>query len=62
MYSELASYVRGPYMGRSAEHCRNPWNGKCKNTDIQLYIYYKGKQLPICKECWFEIADRDVQW
>ncbi|MDH5462156.1 MAG: hypothetical protein OEZ29_06850 [Candidatus Bathyarchaeota archaeon] len=49
-------------MGRSAEHCRNPWNGKCKNTDIQLYIYYKGRQLPICKECWFEIADRDVQW
>jgi len=49
-------------MGRSVEHCRNPWNGRCKNTDIQLYIYYKGRQLPICKECWLEIADRDFQW
>jgi len=24
-----------------AEHCRNPWNGKCRNTDIEVFIVYK---------------------
>ena len=21
-----------------AEHCRNPWNGNCQNTDIEVFI------------------------
>lgn len=44
------------------EHCANPWNGKCEGTDITVYIYYKGEQLPICKSCWAEIADAEIEW
>jgi hypothetical protein len=45
-----------------AERCKNPWNGKCNSTDIQLYIEYKGRQLPICSRCWNKIADRRIEW
>lgn len=43
-------------------HCRNPWNGECKNTDIELSIYYKGEYLPICRECWQEISEKNLEW
>jgi len=44
------------------EVCMNPWNGVCRNTDIALYIYYGARRLPICRECWREIASDDVEW
>jgi hypothetical protein len=44
------------------ERCRNPWNGRCENTDIQLYIYYDGERLPICGKCWSQICDGDFEW
>ena len=44
------------------EHCRNPWNGKCRGTDIEVYIMYKGKRLPICRSCWAELAEKPVVW
>lgn len=45
-----------------SEQCRNPWNGRCENTDIALYIFYEGRKLPICRLCWNEIAGRDLEW
>jgi hypothetical protein len=45
-----------------AESCKNPWNGKCDNTSIELYIRYKEKVLPICRRCWTQIAEKDVEW
>jgi hypothetical protein len=47
---------------RQAENCRNPWNGECRSTDIEVYIYYKGKLHPICRECWNDIAEKDIEW
>jgi hypothetical protein len=44
------------------ERCRNPWNGKCENTDIQVYILYRGEKLPICSRCWSEICETDLEW
>jgi hypothetical protein len=44
------------------ERCRNPWNSKCKNTDIQLYVMYKGAQLPICRRCWSLLAEKNIEW
>jgi|YelNatPaOPRAMG01_1025707.scaffolds.fasta_scaffold15141_7 hypothetical protein len=44
------------------EQCRNPWNGGCENTDIQVYIIYRGEKLPICSRCWGEICESDVEW
>ncbi len=44
------------------EHCRNPWNGKCRNTDIEVFILYKGDRLPICRRCWSKIADSSLEW
>ncbi|MDH5268292.1 MAG: hypothetical protein OEW62_11555 [Candidatus Bathyarchaeota archaeon] len=49
-------------MKPSTERCRNPWNDTCKNTDIEVYIYYKGRQLPICRHCWRHMADENVEW
>lgn len=45
-----------------SERCHNPWNGRCENTDIALYIFYKERELPICRLCWNEIAERDLEW
>jgi hypothetical protein len=47
---------------QSVERCKNPWNGECKNNDIELYIYFQGERLPICRQCWTKMADRDVEW
>ena len=43
-------------------HCRNPWNGDCRNMDIELSIYYDGEFLPICHKCWQEISNRNLEW
>jgi len=48
--------------GVSAVHCMNPWRPECKNTDIEVSIYYNGRMVPICRECWKEIANKDVEW
>jgi hypothetical protein len=44
------------------EHCKNPWKGKCESENIQLYIRFKGEKLPICKQCWGSIADKELEW
>jgi hypothetical protein len=52
-------------MGRSVkrvERCGNPWNGGCKGTDIEVYIMYRGKVVPICRRCWGELAEKPVEW
>jgi len=41
--------------------CRNPWK-KCGNTDIVVFIRVNDENLPICRECWNEIADSDKEW
>ena len=46
----------------SERRCRNPWNGKCRNTDIELSIYYNGEFLPICHTCWHEISEKNLEW
>jgi hypothetical protein len=45
-----------------AEHCKNPWNGKCRNTDIEVFILYNGDRLPICRRCWSKIATSNIEW
>jgi len=49
-------------MAKALEKCKNPWNGSCKNTNIELYISYKGEEIPICSRCWRKIADMDREW
>ena len=44
------------------ETCKNPWNGVCENMDIVLYIFRKNEKVPICRECWREIASKDFEW
>jgi len=46
----------------SKVHCMNPWNPECRNTDIEVSIYYDGRMIPICHQCWKEIANKDVEW
>ena len=45
-----------------AERCRNPWNGRCRNTDIEVFIVHKGSRLPICRRCWSKIANSNIEW
>jgi len=49
-------------ISQMAESCKNPWNGKCNNTNIEVYIQYKDQVLPICRHCWTEIAEKDIEW
>jgi len=44
------------------EVCMNPWNGKCTNTDVALYIIYKNERLPICHKCWKDISSQNIEW
>ena len=44
------------------KRCRNPWNSKCENTDINVFIYFKDELLPICRNCWRKIADKSFEW
>ncbi len=44
------------------ETCKNPWNGKCGNNDIELYIVFKGEKKPICRQCWAKLAEQDLKW
>ncbi len=43
-------------------HCMNPWKPECTRTDIKLSIYYNGRFLPICEECWREISKKNIEW
>lgn len=49
-------------MESSTLHCMNPWKPDCKRTDIELSIYYNGRFVPICHECWKEISEKDMEW
>jgi len=61
--SNLASSPKKSYSGPAPKNrCRNPWNGECRNTDIEVTIYYKNRLLPICRECWRDIAEKDLTW
>jgi hypothetical protein len=46
----------------SLVHCMNPWKPDCRNTDIELSIYYKERSIPICRKCWEEISDKNIEW
>jgi hypothetical protein len=43
-------------------HCMNPWKPNCRRTDIKLSIYYNGRFLPICRKCWSEISEKNIEW
>jgi hypothetical protein len=49
-------------LSQGNENCANPWNGECRSTDIVLYILFEGDNLPICRDCWNEIAETDIEW
>jgi hypothetical protein len=49
-------------MAKLAEKCRNPWDDECENMDIELYISYKGEDVPICSKCWRKLAETEVEW
>jgi hypothetical protein len=44
------------------ERCKNPWKNSCKSGNIKLYIQFKGEKLPICKQCWSRIAEKELEW
>ncbi len=46
----------------SSVRCMNPWKPDCQSTDIGLSIYYKGRSIPICRKCWEEISDKNIEW
>ena len=48
--------------GEGEIHCMNPWKPECRNTDIEVSIYYNGRMIPICRKCWSEIANKDIEW
>jgi len=44
------------------ERCKNPWNKECNNSDIEVYIIFRGEKIPICRCCWDKIATANVEW
>ena len=46
----------------SRVRCMNPWNPKCKDTHIELSIYYNGQMTPICRRCWEQLSKKNIEW
>jgi len=46
----------------SEEYCKNPWNKKCHDPNIVLYVYYRKRLFPICRSCWMEITRKNIEW
>ncbi|MDR2204193.1 MAG: hypothetical protein LBE76_07895 [Nitrososphaerota archaeon] len=44
------------------EQCQNFLKPKCSCTDIILYIQLDSERLPICKNCWPELAELTEDW
>ena len=44
------------------ESCKSPLKPDCGSRDIAVYIVFGGKTLPLCRKCWEEIADTDLEW
>jgi len=44
------------------EQCRNFLKPKCGCTDIVLYIQLDSERLPICENCWPELAELTEDW
>ncbi len=46
----------------SRVRCMNPWKPGCKDTDIELSIYYHGQMTPICRRCWEDLSRKNIEW
>ena len=44
------------------ELCHNPLKSDCESSDIVVYIQVGADRLPICRQCWSELAVSDVEW
>jgi hypothetical protein len=44
------------------EQCQNFLKPECGCTDIVLYIQLGSDRLPICKNCWPELAELTEDW
>jgi hypothetical protein len=44
------------------EHCKNPWKRECTNTDVEVYILFKGEKRPICRHCWGKLSEQEFEW
>ncbi|MEM3745787.1 MAG: hypothetical protein QW323_04760 [Candidatus Bathyarchaeia archaeon] len=60
--SRLNVQARPSASSTSIEHCLNPWDNKCKNADIAVYIMYKGRKIPLCWKCWRRISKNNIVW
>ena len=44
------------------EVCHNPLKSECESSDIVVYIQVGTERLPICRQCWGELAESDFEW
>jgi len=44
------------------EVCHNPLKVDCESNDIVVYIQVGSEKLPICRSCWRELAESDLEW
>jgi len=44
------------------EQCKNPLKPKCPNDDIVAYIQIGQERLPLCHQCWIDMAESSVEW
>lgn len=44
------------------EVCHNPLKTNCESNNIAVYIQVGTEKLPICRTCWIELAESDIEW
>jgi len=44
------------------EQCCNPIKPDCNNRDIVVYIQIASERLPVCRQCWENLAETNIEW
>jgi hypothetical protein len=44
------------------QQCRNPLNPNCGNKNIAVYLQVDQDRLPLCQQCWFSLAETELDW
>jgi hypothetical protein len=44
------------------EQCKNPLKPNCHQEEIVVYIQIGQEKLPLCCQCWTEMAESNVEW
>ncbi len=63
LVSETDVWIASPEeIEEGSDCCQNPWNPDCESPEIEVYIVFEKRRIPICRSCWRRISETDIEW